>query len=196
MPRRASLLSSDGRIWRKSRRIGSWPESPRSAGTKLASLSSSTWPPLVAAWAAAIVLDVDPAQARLHRQILLEHLGRGESLREDVAAVEDQHHGRMVHLAVDLGQDQAIAAHEVRFHLEAESQVGAVKGLGDVAQAVDDLRKDAPADRFPWDGKTRNRGSASSRRRGPARRPSARRWPGISRKERRRSSCRPRHRPA
>ena len=84
---------------------------------------------------AAVVLDVHPAQARLHRQVLLEHLGRRVALHEDVGGVEDQHHGRMVHLPVDLGQQVAVAADQVRLDLQAEGQVGAVAGLGDLAQA-------------------------------------------------------------
>ena len=38
-----------------------------------------------------IVFDVYPADARLHRQVLLEHFGRRVALRDDVAGVENEH---------------------------------------------------------------------------------------------------------
>ena len=50
----------------------------------------------------------------------------------------------MVHLAVDFGQQVAVAAHQVRFDFQAERQVGAVAGLGDLAQLIDGLRQMLP----------------------------------------------------
>ena len=41
---------------------------------------------------AAVVLDVHPAQPGLHRQVLLEQLGRREALRQHVGRVENQDH--------------------------------------------------------------------------------------------------------
>ena len=45
----------------------------------------------------------------------------------------------MVDPAVDLREQLAGAAHEIRLHLEAEGEVGAVAGLGDLTDLVDRL---------------------------------------------------------
>ena len=45
------------------------------------------------------VAQVHPAQAGLHRQVLLEKFGRRKALGLDVYRVEDQHHAWMVHLS-------------------------------------------------------------------------------------------------
>ena len=92
----------------------------------------------------AVVLDVHPADARLHRLIMLEHLSRREALGDQVAGVEDEHERRMIHLAVDLGEDQAVLADEVRFDLQAERQIGAMTSLDDLADLIDRLRHVRP----------------------------------------------------
>ena len=61
--------------------------------------------------------------------------------RDDVAGVEDQHQRRVVHLLVDLGHQLAVLADEVGFDLQAERQVAAVAGLGDLAELIDRLRQ-------------------------------------------------------
>ena len=64
-----------------------------------------------------VVLDVEPAQAGLHRLEMLDHLGRCVALAEEVGGIEDQDHRRVVHLAVDLGQEVAILADQIRLDL-------------------------------------------------------------------------------
>ena len=123
----------------------------------------------------AIVLDVHPAEARLHRQVLLEDFAGAVALGDDVAGVEDRDQGRVIHLPVQLGHQLAGLADQVGLDLQAEGQVAAVARLGDLAELIDRLRHVRPRDRSPWGDRTRSRGSAWSRRRGPARRPSSRR---------------------
>ena len=63
------------------------------------------------------------------------------ALGHDVAGVEHQHHGRMIHLPIDFGQKLAGRADQIRLDLQAEGQVGAVADLGDLPQLIDGLRK-------------------------------------------------------
>ena len=88
-----------------------------------------------------VVLDVHPADAAFHRRVLLEHFVRRVALDDDVGRVEDQHQRRMIHLAVDLGQQCAALADQIGFDLQPEGQVAAVAGLGDLAELVDHLRQ-------------------------------------------------------
>ena len=84
----------------------------------------------------AIVLDVHPAQTWLHRLPLGIDLGRGEALHDEVGGVEHEHEARVVDLPVDLREQVARLADQVGLDLEAEGEVGAVAGLGDLADAV------------------------------------------------------------
>ena len=84
----------------------------------------------------AIVLDVHPAQAGLHRLPLGIDLGRGEALHDQVGGVEHEHKARMVDLPVDLGQQVARLADQIGLDLEAEGEVGAVAGLGDLTDTI------------------------------------------------------------
>ena len=89
----------------------------------------------------AIVLDVHPTDVGLHRLILREHFDGRVTLAKDVGSIKDQHHGRMIHLLHDVRQDVARLAHQVGFDFQAERQVRAVTGFGDLAQLVDGLRQ-------------------------------------------------------
>ena len=84
----------------------------------------------------AIVLDVHPAQPRLHRLPLGVDLGRGEALHDQIGGVEHEHETGMVDLPVDLGEQVARLADQIGLDLEAEGEVGAVAGLGNLADAV------------------------------------------------------------
>ena len=83
-----------------------------------------------------VILDVDPAESRLHRLPLLPDLVRREALHDQVGGVEHEHERGVVHPAVDLCEQLAGAAHEVGLHLQAEGEVGAVARLGDLADLV------------------------------------------------------------
>ena len=87
----------------------------------------------------AVVLDVDPAEARLHRQPLLPHVGGREALHDQVGRVEHEHQARVVDAAVDFTEQLSGATYEIGFDLEAEGEVGAVAGLGDPADLIDRL---------------------------------------------------------
>ncbi len=87
-----------------------------------------------------IVFDVHPAQARLHQAKLIQNLAGRVALARQVAAVEHQHQRRVVHLAMDFGQDGAVLAHQVGFQLDAVRQVAAQAGFGDLPQLIDHLR--------------------------------------------------------
>ena len=135
-----------------------------------------------------------PAQARLHRQILLEDFRGRKALRQDIGRVENQDHAGMVHLLVNLGQDLARAADQVGLDLQAVGQVGAVASLGDLAQLVHGLRQIFPGigplgriERKPAD-------QLGLEARGPIRTPSSPRGRDISETARRRSSSRRRRR--
>ena len=74
----------------------------------------------------------------------LFHCGDGVGVarvRGDVGAVEDQHHGRMIDLAMDLGEQIAGLADEIGFYFEAEGQITAMAELSDLPQLVDGLRQ-------------------------------------------------------
>ena len=78
----------------------------------------------------------------------------------------------MIHLAVDLGQELAVLADQVRLDLQAEGQVGAVARLGDLAELVDGLGQVLA--RIGALGMIEREAAdqLASRRHGPARRPS------------------------
>ena len=84
----------------------------------------------------AVILDVHPAEAGLHRLPLLPDLRRREALDDQVGGVEHEHEPGMVHAAMNLGEQLAGAAHEVGLHLEPEREVGPVAGLGDPADLL------------------------------------------------------------
>ena len=78
---------------------------------------------------------------------------------------------RMVHLAVDFGQQVAVAAHQVRLDFQAEGQVAAVARFGDLPQLIDRLRQVILRIGSPGADRRKSRESAWSRRHGPARTP-------------------------
>ena len=86
-----------------------------------------------------VILDVHPAKPGLHRLPLLPDLVRREALHDQVGRVEHEHEARMVDPAVDLREQLAGAAHEIRLHLKAEGEIRAVAGLGDLTDLVDRL---------------------------------------------------------
>ena len=49
-----------------------------------------------------VVLDVQPAKAFLHSQVLLKYLISREALAYNVGGVKDEHHRRVIHLSVNL----------------------------------------------------------------------------------------------
>ena len=119
----------------KSRRIRSWPLSPRWAGTKCLSLSSSTWS-LRPELRVVIILDVHPADAGFHRQVLGKRFFCRVALADDVAAVENRDQRRVIHAAVQLGDELARLADQIGLDFQAEREIAAVAGLGDLAQLV------------------------------------------------------------
>ena len=78
---------------------------------------------------------------------------------------------RMIDLPVNLGQQLAVLADEVGFDLQAERQIAAVAQSRRSCPVGRPLAARASTGRSPWGDKTRSRGSAWSRKRGPARRP-------------------------
>ena len=88
-----------------------------------------------------IVLDVHPAQPRLHRLPLGIDLGGGKALHDQIGGVENEHESGMVDPPVDFRQQFARLADEVRLDLEPEGEVGAVAGLGNLADAIHRLVK-------------------------------------------------------
>ena len=58
------------------------------------------------------------------------------ALADDVAAVEDRDQRRMIHAAVQLGHQLARLADQIRLDFQAEREIAAVAGLGDLAQLV------------------------------------------------------------
>ena len=65
---------------------------------------------------------------------------------------------RVIHAAVQLGHELARLADEVGFDFQAEREVAAVAGLGDLAELIGRLRQRARAGRRPWGDRTRSRG--------------------------------------
>gem|GEM_PF-4938052 len=95
--------------------------------------------PLAGLWVA-IVLDVHPAQSGLHRDVLFENFAQRVALANDVAGVEDQHHGRVADLAMNFGQQVPRLADQVGFDLNAKGQVRPHAGVHDLTQPIHHLR--------------------------------------------------------
>ena len=87
-----------------------------------------------------VVFDVHPADAGFHREVLREDFVGGIALADDVAGVEDGDQRRVIHAAVELGDELARLADEVGFDFEAEGEIAAVAGFGDLAELVGGLR--------------------------------------------------------
>ena len=66
-------------------------------------------------------------------RVLIERLGRGVSLCNNISRIENQHQRRVVYLAMDLGEQFAILADQIRFNLQAKREVAAMTGLRDLA---------------------------------------------------------------
>ena len=49
--------------------------------------------------------------------------------------------GRMIHLPMNLGQQLAVLPDQVGFDFQAERQIAAMAGFGDLPQLIDDLRQ-------------------------------------------------------
>lgn len=88
----------------------------------------------------AVILDVHPAQARSHGEILLVNFGGRETLTGDVRAVEDRDHGRVIDLPVQFSQKLSRLSDEVGFHFQSKSQITAVADFGNLAELVHCLR--------------------------------------------------------
>ena len=98
----------------------------------------------------AVVFDVNPADAWLHRLIMLEHLARREALRDEIARVEHQHQGRMIHLPMDFGEDQSVLPDKIRLDLQAKGEVRAMAALDNLPDLIDHLRHVRPRIGPPW----------------------------------------------
>src|SRR4051812_8846299 len=83
-----------------------------------------------------VVFDVHPADAGFHRDVLgKDFIGR-VALAHNVAGVEYRDAGGMIYAAVELGNQLAGLAHQIRFDFEAESQVAAMAGFRNLADLV------------------------------------------------------------
>ena len=71
----------------------------------------------------AVVLDVHPPQTGLHRFPLPVNLCRRKPLHDQIGRIKNKHQTGMVDPTVDLGQQHAGLAHQVRLNLQAESEI-------------------------------------------------------------------------